>query len=504
MQATLGLHKKIKIFFLLILLIGTILRLYRLPETMQFLGDQGRDALIARSILIDHDPAFIGPVTSVGNMYLGPFYYYFMVFPLMLSYPSPVGPSYAVALIGVVTLALIYILGKDMIGKRAALIAMALYAISPVVIANVRFSWNPNIVPFFSLILIWALWKTQRGRPSYWTLVGLCSAILFQLHYIALILVGLAGLIWIYTLIQQVKAKKIDPEFVRATLIAIGIFIVSLVPLFLFDLKHDWLNLRAFIHFFQPSISSERHFRSLSDLTGIGESVISMSARVLVEFFGIIAKTFAQKVIIVGTFLYFAIKVFFHRENRERRLVHLLLSFLLVMSVLILSLYSSSVFDHYLGFILPIVFLCVGIVLGTMSRSVFLLPLVILCIAISTFTSLRSYPGAVQMSGTIYQFDRTARAIAPFLAEGQTYNLLSYAPSKDLQAMNYRYFLTALGKQPAHPDDWTSFGRLIIIDEEHRDDPFDESQYVIKIWPNRDIVNHIQVSDGPDIYILDR
>lgn len=504
MQTTLGLYKKTKILFFLILLIGTVLRLYRLPETMQFLGDQGRDALIARSILFDHDPAFIGPVTSVGNMYLGPFYYYFMVFPLMLSYPSPVGPSYAVAFIGILTLALIYIVGKDMIGKRGAMIAMGLYAISPIVIENVRFSWNPNIVPFFSLILLWSVWKTQAGKHSYWILVGLCSAILFQLHYIALIVVGLAGLMWIYTLIHLLRSKKMEREFIKSTLVAIAIFIVSLVPLLLFDLRHDWLNLRAFLQFFQPSISSERHFRSFSDLTGIGESIISMSARVITEFFGIAAQSFGQKVVIIGIFVYFAIKVFFHREKRERRRMHFLLFFFLSTSVLILSLYSSSVFDHYLGFILPIVFLCIGTILGTMSRSILLLPLVVLCIGAFTLTSMASYPGAVQMSGTIYQFDRTAKAIAPFLSEGQTYNLLSYAPSKDLQAMNYRYFLATLGKKAAHPDDWTSFERLVIIDEEHRDNPFDETQYVIKLWPNRTIVEHIQVPDGPDVYILDR
>ncbi len=496
--------KKTKLIFFLILLVGSFLRLYRLPDTMQFLGDQGRDALIARAILFDHDPAFIGPVTSVGNMYLGPFYYYFMVFPLMLSYPSPVGPAYAVALVGIVTLALLFILGKQMIGKRAALIAMGLYAISPIIIANVRFSWNPNIVPFFSLLLIWGLWKTLRGMQKYWILVGLCAAILFQLHYIALIELGLAGLVWIYEMYRSVRQKKIDPDMLSSTLIAIAIFAVSLIPLFLFDLKHDWLNTKAFIQFFRPSVSSERHFRLLSDYSGIAESIVSMSARVIVEFFGIVAKTIGQKITIVALFVYFAAKIFFHKENRQRREAILLLLFVFVVSILFLSLYSSSVFDHYLGFVFPIAFLVLGLVFSTASRSIFMMPLVAITLIVLTYTSVTHYPGLVEMSGTIFQFDRTAQAIAPFLPEGKTYNLLSYSPSKDLQAMNYRYFLTTLGKKAAHPDDWTSFERLIIIDEEHRQNPIDETQYVLKLWPNRTILEHIQVPDGPDVYILDR
>ncbi|MEP7167038.1 MAG: glycosyltransferase family 39 protein [Candidatus Woesebacteria bacterium] len=499
-----GIHKKTNLIFFLILLVGSFLRLYRLPETMQFLGDQGRDALIARSILFDHDPAFIGPVTSVGNMYLGPFYYYFMVFPLLLSYPSPVGPAYAVALIGIVTLALLYILGREMIGKRAALIAMGLYAISPVIITNVRFSWNPNIVPFFSLLLVWALWKTLQGRHSYWMLIGLCAAVLFQLHYIALILIGLAGLTWMYELVKSVQQHKVTREFIQATIIAIGIFVVSLVPLLLFDLRHDWLNTRAFLQFFHPTISSEKHFRSFSDFTGIGASVVSMLARVVVEFFGIVAKTLGQKLAVVGLFLYFAIKAFVHPENKARRKAISLLLFVFVVSVIFLSLYSSSVFDHYLGFLFPIVFLVLGLIFANLSRSIFLVPLVVLAIGGFTITSISHYPGTMQMSGTIFQFERTAQAIAPYIPQGKTYNLLSYSPSKDLQAMNYRYFLTTLGKKAASPDDWTSFERLIIIDEEHRAEPIDETQYVIKLWPNRTLVNHIAVPNGPDVYILDR
>ena len=54
-------------------------------------------------------------------------------------------------------------------------------------------------------------------------------------------------------------------------------------------------------------------------------------------------------------------------------------------------------------------------------------------------------------------------------------------------------------KKPAHPDDWTSFERLIIIDEEHRMDPIDESQYVLKIWTKRTILEHIVVPEGPDV-----
>ncbi len=501
---TLFRKNKEKFFFISILLLGSFLRFYRLPETMQFLGDQGRDALIARRILMDKRPAFIGPVTSVGNMYLGPFYYYFMVFPLLLTYPSPIGPAYAVAAVGILTLAAIYVLGKQMIGKTGAGIAMLLYAVSPVVIANVRFSWNPNIVPFFSLIAVWAVWKTWNREYSYWLLAGVCSALLFQLHYIALILIGCIGLVWLLELVRQVREKKINENFVRYTLYALGFFALSLVPILIFDTRHGWLNTRAFFSFFHPTVASESHFRRLNDPSGILVSLVSMTARVVSQFFAIVAVTFAQKILIVIFFFYMLLRTFFHTESPKKKNASLILLGFFILSITLLSMYSSSVFDHYLGFTFPIVFLLFGMVLASFWRSIFFKPLVLIILAAVMISSLRNYPGTLVYGSTVHLFDRSSQEISKHIPQGTSFNLLSYSPTKDLQAMNYRYFLTAYGKPPADPDDWLSFKRLYIIDEEHRESPFDESQYVINIWPNRVIVDHFSIPDGPDVYVLER
>src|SRR3990167_5776384 len=76
-----------------ILLIGATLRLCRIDEYKIFLADQGRDALVVRRLLVNFDPILVGPGTSVGNMYLGPIYYYLMAPALWLANYSPAGPS---------------------------------------------------------------------------------------------------------------------------------------------------------------------------------------------------------------------------------------------------------------------------------------------------------------------------------------------------------------------------------------------------------------------------
>src|SRR3989344_7457131 len=84
------LDKKDFFIFIGIILLAAFFRFYRLPEYMTFLGDEGRDALMIRRILVEHDLPLIGPTTSIGNIYLGPLYYYMMAVPMAIFWLNPV------------------------------------------------------------------------------------------------------------------------------------------------------------------------------------------------------------------------------------------------------------------------------------------------------------------------------------------------------------------------------------------------------------------------------
>ncbi len=146
------------IALVLILLVGAFLRLYKIDQYMTFLGDEGRDVIIVRRLLVDGDLILIGPGTSIGNMYLGPLYYYMMAPALLLANFSPVGPAVQIALLGTATIFFVWYLARDWFGQLAALVASALYAIAPTIIVHSRFSWNPNIMPFFALLVIYSIW----------------------------------------------------------------------------------------------------------------------------------------------------------------------------------------------------------------------------------------------------------------------------------------------------------------------------------------------------------
>ena len=154
-------------FIILVTLVAAVLRLYRLESSLMFLGDQGRDAIVLKRILIDHDLPFIGPITSVGGFYLGPLYYYLMTPFLWLFKYNPVGPAIATAIIGVITTPVLYFVAKKMFSTTTARWASFLFAIGFIPVSETRSAWNPNPMPLASLGLIYGLYLVnQKKKPE--------------------------------------------------------------------------------------------------------------------------------------------------------------------------------------------------------------------------------------------------------------------------------------------------------------------------------------------------
>src|SRR5258706_15192233 len=205
---------KSNLILLGILILAAFLRLYRIRDYLTFLGDEGRDVLIVYNILHGH-LTLLGPTSSVGGFFLGPIYYYFMAPFLWLFQYDPVWPAVMVALLGIATVWLVYKIGAEFFGSKAGLIASLLYSISPLFISYSRFSWNPNPMPFFTLLTLYFLYKAEvlqdlaiksksfvNNKPMLiLIIVGILYGIDLQLHYIE-VFVGV--MIIVYVILAKV------------------------------------------------------------------------------------------------------------------------------------------------------------------------------------------------------------------------------------------------------------------------------------------------------------
>ncbi len=464
-QRMIGLWPKNLCLFL-ILLLAAFLRLYRVQDYMTFLGDEGRDVLVAYNILHGH-LTLLGPTASVGGFFLGPIYYYFITPFLWLFNYNPVGPAVMVALFGIATVWLVFKIGSEFLGKRAGFIAAFLYSISPIVIAYSRSSWNPNIMPFFSLLTLYALYKAlQKNSTKLFILSGILLGIAMQLHYLATFL---GVIIAIYILVVKLFfARSAGTSFsktVREILekfffIFLG-FLVGLSPLLAFEIRHGFPNIRSITSFIFHSGN-----------TGAGARFFEIISNVFFRVFARLVMNFPppEQIVInahpnivlwhyaslllgivsVAILIYNFFKVASSKQNLKHKFsdfskLSLLLLWLFI-GIAMFGFYKKPIYDYYFGFMFPLPFLLVGNALDFFARrnKEFLVIAIIIFIGI-TVLNLNSIPFRYEPNRQLKQ----AEEISCFVVDRTDNKPFNFALiSGNDSDYAYRYFFTLWNRSP--------------------------------------------------------
>lgn len=488
----------------LVVIAAAFLRFYNLEDSVQFLGDQGRDALVVSRIFRMGDPVFIGPVTSVGNMYLGPFYYYFMLPFLWLSYPSPMGPVYAVAFIGVVTVFLVYKLGKEMVGEKGALIGMTIFAFSSAAVAQSRFSWNPNLAPFFSILLVWAVFKAYKQSVWYWVLAAICSALLIQLHYVTLLAVGAALVVAakqaIRLFTEKTKNTSEKKNFLLTTIVSFIVVGATIIPLVLFDAKHEWLNYMAFLKMF----SGDDNFTNFSQGNRMITALFEMHGRsmhVIAET--IIGKQRTLNTLFVGLIVWLSIRLLAQKKKKTFFIGQSIMLWFVLVGIVGTAFYQHTVFDHYIAYLFPLSALVLGFLAVKLLKLRLIGPTIAgIFVVLFVQWNVTRYP--LRDAGwKLSDISRTSDTIAKRVKPGEKYNIVLLSETGDIDAQNYRYFLTATATPPVEIQQRGEVETLFIINEDRvLSKVIDSPIYEIVVFPNKEPNEVYEVPNGPEITVL--
>lgn len=455
------------ILLVLILALATFLRFYKLSEYMTFLGDEGRDALVIRGILIDHHIPLIGPPTSVGNIYLGPLYYYMMTIPMTVFWLNPVAASGMDASIGVLTVFLIYFVSKRWFSKEAGLIASFLYAVSPVTITSSRSSWNPNPAPFFAILGMYCLYKIHKSNSLWWfILAGAFFAAALQMHYLALILIPIALIIWVGEIIFRLTSNKKMGRLITGLFLAALSFIIVMFPLILFDLRHNFLNYRAIMELTaNGGVVNVNIFQNLSripvifyhDLIGRYIAVENVSISIIISLLVLVP--------------FFTIRIW---------PIFILLVWLFV-GLMGLSFYQQDIYDHYLGFENPVPFILLGAVfvaIKFVKRIQLKKVLIVMFIALVLFIGVLNLQKSPLFNPPNNQLLKT-KMVSKYViekAENKDFNFALL--SKNNYDAAYQFYLDRFGYSPRQvPFDKTS--QLFVVCEDTICNPINNSKYEI-------------------------
>lgn len=226
---------------LLIIIIGAGLRFYHLGEMAAFDFDQEYASNFAYSVVNDFPLRLIGQGISVQGLFMGPWYFYFLVPFYMIFHLHPLGGAVGSVILGLITILAYYYFGNKIFGKPAGLIAAFFKAI---LYRSLIEDWA--ITPAFScglmVIITWYLfYKYWQGEIKYLPLLGFVFGLFTSFHPI------LFPFYLVFLVILIIK--RIFPTL-KTFLLTMVAFILPLVPLIAFEFFHQFTEVKLLIKIF--------------------------------------------------------------------------------------------------------------------------------------------------------------------------------------------------------------------------------------------------------------
>lgn len=242
-----------RLYILLPVLSTFFLGLWRGSEFFFWNVDEEIISLTVKRIVVDHIPQLIGfPIP--GGIYLGPLIYYVFSPFYLLSAMNPQGLAFFSAAISTLTVYFVFVVGRKLFNNTGiGLIAATLYGFSYLTFVYSHLFTGLTFVPLLALATYYLISKiSESTKQKYVYALGIVLIIATQNEATSLSLPLLALVCWP---VFKLKVRM------KTFLILCAGFILSLAPLFIFNLRHNNYLIHSIVNFLTlPS----KHTDSLS------------------------------------------------------------------------------------------------------------------------------------------------------------------------------------------------------------------------------------------------
>jgi len=197
----------------------------------------------------------IGPLASVGTFHHAALPYDLWLPALWLGHGDPLFVVAETALLGTLVVPMVWWVGRSIGGPVAGLVAAYLAAVSAALIGYSVFVWTPTPLEPGGALAVLGAWQAWRSRDPRWWLVAAAGLDVVVQSHIAGPFLGIP-LVALYVLDVRRAAGERRRHLLWGA-ISIGFVAVTYAPYFLYELGHDFTNVRGMIGYFtQPSDSS--------------------------------------------------------------------------------------------------------------------------------------------------------------------------------------------------------------------------------------------------------
>lgn len=230
---------------IIIVTIGIFFRTFNFSKGFSFAHDQDLYSWIAKDIIVNKHLRLSGQVTSVDGVFIGPAYYYLMAITYAIFKMNPLSAIFPLTIIGVVNILSFYWIFKRYFGIKVGLIGSFIVAIS---YGMAYFDkWSVPTQP----TITWCIWflfvilEFSRGRLKFLWLYALLVGFLWNVHIALLPILPIPILVY-FTSPGKLKEKFAKIKF-KQIVLALMIFVVVNSPFFVFEIKHNFSQVKSTI-----------------------------------------------------------------------------------------------------------------------------------------------------------------------------------------------------------------------------------------------------------------
>jgi len=324
-------NKKTKLFFksnlfliILISFFALFFSLLKLNEGYTFEWDQSDDASKVLSIIQQKKPLLIGPRVSNDNgFFVGPYHYYFLLPFFLLTKGDPIAGSYAVIFINILTTLVSFFLIRKISNQKIALLSVFFISI-----CLGKICWSAMYAPLIAIIAFYICYQAINNKFSF-PLAMFFAGFISNIHLVPISLVPII----IFSFFLSKNRPKIKDIF-----LGLLCFSIPFIPLIVFDLRHNFLNLNKLLLMI---------FGSKNIVNNFGKYIWLRSFWRSLNIFGlfpiILERFFFLLILIISPF------IFKDKKNK------ILVLFWILFPLLILSRYKGAISEYYYSMVISLI-----------------------------------------------------------------------------------------------------------------------------------------------------
>ena len=403
--------------FALIFLLAMLLRLWRLPSLMPFIGDFGHDYLAAKDLLTTGKLPLVGIASSVPWLFQGSLWIYLVALALFLGHFNPVAPAIFSVILSLIALWGILEIAYKHWGRLAAIASGLIYATSPLAVIQARLPWHTSPIPAVAIGYFYFLLQAS----PFWSAIFAGLLFQFELSNAPLMLL----LLWRF-------------RFKRWRVLATGLAI-PLLPKIIYDFTHGFTQIGGFILWAGYRLAAFFGYRGAHTVSPVRLlSATSIIFDYLHKFF-----SWGSPVLAAGMIIFIFITLTQAKKALPEKLILLWLILLLVPFYI-----HNSPSEAYFPVLFPILALAVG--WGIAKSKLALLVIILL----ATFNTLSLRRRLDNYGLPLYQRLQLTDVIIR-TSHGQPFTLIGRGEGSQHQTFldNYRYLLWYKGHPESHSAD---------------------------------------------------